>query len=404
MLSYIKFLSFALVALIASYIGWTTYQYYTIQSTPTIDVVGLIPEGTYAGYLSFSVKAHDDYKVGTLTIRFDDKSVVKGAKIGKKSVDYPVKIDTQDLGDGPHTLFIEAENAAYNKKSTTQTVPLYVDNSPLHASLTKNETDARISQGRTLHVKFETNKEIKEATLKTLSKTYPCFAESQRGHIYECYVPIDCEEVPNEYPYTVDVIDKVGNTLVLNGKFHVVSFPFKKQTVRLNQEKMKAENEAGLPEKQLEAEIEELTKKSPRQKLWSGGFITPVEITDAKQITSEFGAIRAMQERGLKQHKAVDIFATPKTVVWAPADGIVVLKNRYAHSGNTVIIDHGYGILSLFFHLDTFGPIEVGEKIKKGNPIGTLGKTGYATGYHLHWELRVGNTCVEPLEWTKPGF
>ena len=94
----------------------------------------------------------------------------------------------------------------------------------------------------------------------------------------------------------------------------------------------------------------------------------------------------------------------PKSVVWAPQDGVVVMKARFAHSGNTVVIDHGYGILSMFFHLDSFAPIEVGETIKKGNPIGTLGKTGYATGYHLHWELRIGNVPVDPMEWTKPGF
>ena len=114
--------------------------------------------------------------------------------------------------------------------------------------------------------------------------------------------------------------------------------------------------------------------------------------------------IRATQERGLRQHKALDVYTTPKSVVWATQDGVVALKGRYAHSGNTVVIDHGYGLLSLFFHLDTFAPIEVGEKIKKGNPMGTLGKTGYATGWHLHWEMRLNNVAIEPLEWTKQGF
>ena len=98
------------------------------------------------------------------------------------------------------------------------------------------------------------------------------------------------------------------------------------------------------------------------------------------------------------------MYATQKSVIWASQDGIVVLKNLFAHSGNTVVIDHGWGVLTLLFHLDTFAPLEVGDMIKKGKPVGTLGKTGYATGYHVHWEMRVGNVAVDPLEWTKPNF
>lgn len=173
----------------------------------------------------------------------------------------------------------------------------------------------------------------------------------------------------------------------------------------MNSDKMKEENEAGyLTEKEFEREVEELTAYSPASKLWQGVFVTPIEIKDKNQLTSDFGVIRATQERGLRQHKALDLYAMPKSVVWAPQDGVVVLKNRYAHSGNTVIIDHGCGILSMFFHLDSYAPIEVGEKIKRGNPVGKLGKTGYATGYHLHWEMRINNIAVDPMQWTKLDF
>ena len=91
----------------------------------------------------------------------------------------------------------------------------------------------------------------------------------------------------------------------------------------------------------------------------------------------------------------------PRSVVWAPQDGIVVMKDRFAPSGNTVIVDHGLGILSLFYHLEDFADIEVGQKILQGNPLGTIGKTGFATGYHLHWEMRINNTPVDPLQWIK---
>ena len=69
-------------------------------------------------------------------------------------------------------------------------------------------------------------------------------------------------------------------------------------------------------------------------------------------------------------------------------------------SGNTIAIDHGHGIVSLYYHLNDFSDIEVGDSVKKGNPVGTLGMTGYASGYHLHWELRVNGVPVDPLQWT----
>ena len=94
----------------------------------------------------------------------------------------------------------------------------------------------------------------------------------------------------------------------------------------------------------------------------------------------------------------------PKSVVWATQNGVVVHKGRYASSGNTVVVDHGWGLLSLFFHLEDIADIKVGTKVAKGNPLGTIGKTGYATGYHLHWEMRINNIPVDPMQWTKQNF
>ena len=73
-----------------------------------------------------------------------------------------------------------------------------------------------------------------------------------------------------------------------------------------------------------------------------------------------------------------------KSVVWATQDGKIVLKDRYVYSGNTVVIDHGYGILSLFFHLDSFADITVGDPSLNEESIGTLGKTGYASELSIY--------------------
>lgn len=404
MMSYIKAAVAAIVIAIGSYIGWNYYLYYTNESPPTFTVAGFNPDGGAAGDVEVIIKGSDSYKVGTLKVDLDGEPLIKETYIGKSSFSYPFTLSTGSLEQGSHVLRIRLTNSSATQQTTEEDVFFYVDNLPLQAAITKNETDARIYQGRTLHVELQANKALKEAKLQTLSETYPCFLQSNRGYIYECFVPIECEEVAQEYPYSIEVADYAGDSIHLEGKFKVVEFPFKKQTIRVDKEKIATEDELGRPESDLENAVEQLTKTSPKQKLWQGRFIVPLELKDKQQITSDFGVIRATQERGLKQHKALDLIAAPKSVVWATQDGVVVLKDRYAHSGNTVVIDHGYSILSLFFHLDDFANINVGDKIKKGNPVGIVGKTGYATGYHLHWELRVNNVQVEPLEWTKPNF
>ena len=163
--------------------------------------------------------------------------------------------------------------------------------------------------------------------------------------------------------------------------------------------KMEHEKEISISQNLLHEQLEQLITQSPRKKLWHGPFLAPTEI---QRISTDFGVIRITPERGLYAHKALDIVNTPKSLVWAPQAGIIIVMNRYAYSGNTVVIDHGYGIFTLLFHLDSFAPtLALGQKIQKGNPIGKLGMSGYASGYHLHWEMRINNIPVDPMQWTK---
>jgi murein DD-endopeptidase MepM/ murein hydrolase activator NlpD len=234
--------------------------------------------------------------------------------------------------------------------------------------------------------------------LTALSHTFDCYPEAKNSTIYECYVPIECEEKANEYLFSIDIEDKVGNTLRLDNKFQIVAYPFKRETINIAQNKVKEEKELGKPERELEETLAQLWQDSPAEKLWRGNFCPPIEI---QRITCEYGTIRTTQHKGRYVHKAVDVVNMPRSAIWAPQDGVVVLKDRFAASGNTVVLDHGHGILSLFYHLSDFADIEVGQKIAQGNKLGNTGKTGHATGDHLHWEMRINNIPIDPLQWVK---
>jgi len=386
---------------ISSYIVWNAYSYFFDVSTPLLKLSGIRNEGYYAGDIRCIVSGSDSYKIATLSIVLDGHVLLDTHVINRVSFEHPFTINTISLPSGRHTLSLEAIDGSYAKNRTVKECTFYVDNTPLQAAFVSSESDFKVFQGRTLHVQFQVNKPLKEANINLFSDTYECFPESKRSLIYECFIPIACEEAQNEYVMTLEMRDLVGNHAKLEHVFQVLLFPFKKQMISVSSEKQQEEKEAITRHEVLEKRLVELAAISPKKKLWQGSFYTPIEIV---RVTTPYGTIRTTQERGRYMHKALDIINTPKSVVWASQDGIVVLKDRYVYSGNTVVIDHGWGIFSLFFHLDSFADIAVGQPIKRGNPIGTIGKTGYATGYHLHWEMRINNVPVDPLQWTNPTF
>jgi len=388
-------------ALILSYAAWTAYGYFLDTSAPVVTITGIEPDEYYAGDVPCIVDMSDGYKVADLSVFLDGNALVSHFKVNRKHDEHVFTIPTKTLTNGPHDLKITVRDGSYRKNSTTESFSFIVDNRPLLATFVKSETDIKVFQGRTLHVQFQVNKPIQEATVRALSRTFTCIPEAEGSLIYECFIPISTQEIASEYVLSIDITDFVGNTATLDAKFQIVMYPFKKQIITIAPDKLQEAKDTGLPEGDLETALKELTAQSPTKKLWHGSFYAPIEI---KSVSTDFGTIRTTQHRGKYAHDAVDLIGTPKTVVWAPQDGKIVLKERYAHSGNTVVIDHGCGILSLFYHLDSFGRSNVGDIIRKGNPIGTLGKTGHATGYHLHWEMRINNVAIDPLQWIKNDF
>ncbi len=103
------------------------------------------------------------------------------------------------------------------------------------------------------------------------------------------------------------------------------------------------------------------------------------------------------------QHAAVDISSAAGQAVRAPADGIVV-KAEWANGyGNVIYISHGYGYSTRYGHLSAYAA-KPGQRVKRGDIIGYVGSTGRSTGPHLHYEVRVNNNPVNPLEYILNAF
>ncbi|MDH4128465.1 MAG: M23 family metallopeptidase [Spirochaetota bacterium] len=133
---------------------------------------------------------------------------------------------------------------------------------------------------------------------------------------------------------------------------------------------------------------------------WQGPFLQPT-YPDYKGKVSRYGAYRVFRYKGgirRGYHRGLDIAKAAGTPLYAANHGIVVMSGKYKFRGNAVVIDHGGGIYSVHFHLSKI-KVKKGMFVRKGKLIGYVGNTGISTGPHLHWEMRVDGTSVNPLSW-----
>lgn len=127
--------------------------------------------------------------------------------------------------------------------------------------------------------------------------------------------------------------------------------------------------------------------------LWKNGFIRPLE---GGRISGTFGGQRIMNGQKMNSHQGLDIATPMKTPIKASADGIVTLnEGPYFYSGTMVVLDHGQNLSTIYAHLDSVA-VKQGQKVHKGDIIAYSGKSGRATGPHLHWGASLNGIRFNP--------
>ncbi len=144
----------------------------------------------------------------------------------------------------------------------------------------------------------------------------------------------------------------------------------------------------------LRAMMETPAGRARADKRWSGRFILPVN----GSISSRYG-MRTHPIFGVRRmHTGIDIAAPHGTAIFAADSGVVVEAGYIRGYGNTVIIDHGGGVATLYAHCSAI-LVGVGQQVQRGQIIARVGSTGYATGPHLHFEVRINGDPVNPAEY-----
>lgn len=115
-------------------------------------------------------------------------------------------------------------------------------------------------------------------------------------------------------------------------------------------------------------------------------------------ITSNFGPRRSPIRGGTRFHQGLDIAAASGTPILSPGDGVVTFAGYKSGLGKVIMIDHGYGVVSTYGHNSAYY-VKEGDRVKRGELIGTVGRTGLATGPHLHYQIEVDGIPVDPMRY-----
>ncbi len=121
-----------------------------------------------------------------------------------------------------------------------------------------------------------------------------------------------------------------------------------------------------------------------------------LELPVEGRFTSPFGLRRYFNDEPRNPHNGLDIANDPGTPIGAAAGGEVIETGEYFFNGKTVFVDHGGGFITMYCHMQNID-VRTGDRVERGDRIGTVGETGRVTGPHLHWTVYLNGEAVDPL-------
>ncbi len=253
-------------------------------------------------------------------------------------------------------------------------------------------TPANPKLGDTLTVVIQQNPALSSTPTVTVGgRTYQTFLI--RSNNFRALIPTTPLEAPGIRQIQVKAGDEVQNLTV-----QVAGRAFPTQRIRLSG--------GGTEPTQNELNrVSAFKKLITPEKYWNGPFMAP----NRGRISTIYGVRRYYNGVFAKDyyHRGVDYAGGYGSPVVAPAAGRVALVGRVSEGfrlhGNTIGIDHGQGVTSIFLHLSRIN-VQEGDVVQAGQVIGAIGSTGASTGPHLHWGLYVNGECVDPTPWRIQGI
>jgi murein DD-endopeptidase MepM/ murein hydrolase activator NlpD len=222
------------------------------------------------------------------------------------------------------------------------------------------------------------------------------FAE-ERG-VYYGMVGVHVFTEPGMYELTLTAWDSTGHDTSLTTEVIVTAGRFGYERIDLPADRASLLDPAVVAAEQQRLDTIQHTFTPERH--WTAPLQRPCVGT----ITAYYGTHRAYNDGPYTSyHSGVDFRAPSGTSVYASAAGTVVMAEPLTVRGNVVFIDHGWGVLTGYWHLSSI-EVAVGQHVEQGELIARVGNTGLSTGAHLHWEMWIGGISVNALQWLEESF
>ena len=254
-------------------------------------------------------------------------------------------------------------------------------------------SNSTIANGRTAIIVFNKEKNVQYDKLLMEKKSFKIFNHPLNSEKMYALLPVSYYKKPTTQK--VDVVyrksnEKLSKTLF----FKIEDGKYQKETIEVQKSKVNPKSEAVKERTAKEyAQAMKIYRTITSKNYVKSEYIVPVD----SKITSSFGKARVYNSTLNGYHSGTDFRAKVGTPIVASNAGKVVLARDRFYAGNSVIIDHGQGIYTCYYHLSEF-KVKEGDMVSKAQVIGLSGDTGRITGPHLHFSARVGGLQVDPLQ------
>ena len=248
-----------------------------------------------------------------------------------------------------------------------------------------------LEQGDTLVVIAENLKTGQKITGEFDHKSFDFLPTETEGKLIGI-IGIDVRKTPGDYllKVLIDGEEKLNKKIIITkGDFYVTKFVL---TPELEKQGYTQSNIVQNIQTNDGVLIYQVLDKYTPEPYFNKSFIYPL---DSIIKVGDFGTTRKEGDITLR-HLGVDLDAPVGTLIYAINDGVVKFTKDLITYGKTIIIDHGFGIYSLYLHLSEF-KVVVGDKVSRGEVIGLSGSTGYSLGPHLHLSIKANGASVDPL-------
>jgi len=253
-------------------------------------------------------------------------------------------------------------------------------------------SNTTIANGKTTLLEFQKEKDISYEKVVVGKKKYKVFENPIDKNRAYVLLPISYYEKPKEKK--VELLyreaDREKSKTML---FHIEDGKYKKETIKVSSSKVRLSKKDKKRASKEYAEAMKIYRTISSKSYITKKFIVPL----SSKITSSFGKARVYNNTLKGYHSGTDFRAKVGTPLSACNDGLVVLAKDRFYSGGSVIIDHGQGVYSCYYHMSKFD-VKKGSVVKRGDIVGLSGESGRVTGPHLHFSFRVGGEQVDPLQ------